>query len=226
MASMHEAATGFLRTLREGDRGAVVAFSDSVKILQSLTDNRALLDDAVKSTVAGGGTALNNALYISLREFGGAARQAGGVRRRAIAVLSDGEDTTSLVSFDDVLELARKSGVSIYTIGLHTKEPAEASPSRRFITQSQYSLKELAQETGAEAFFPLDILELQGVYGSIAQELSSQYSIGYSPSNSRADGRFRTIAVQIVSRPDLRPKTRRGYTAEGGLLSSDQRYRD
>ena len=226
MATVHEAAVGFLRTLRAVDRGAVVAFNDGVQILQPLTGDRAGLEKAVRQTTAGGGTALNNALYIALREFGGGAREASTLRRRAIAVLSDGEDTTSLVSFDDVMDLARKAGVCIYTIGLQSKPPLEASSNRRFLSQSQYSLKALAQETGAEAFFPADIVELQGVYGSIAQELSSQYSLGYSPVNARADGRFRTIVVQIVSRPELRPKARRGYTAEGvGPLPEDRARR-
>jgi Ca-activated chloride channel family protein len=217
MDVVHEAAAGFLKTLRAGDRGAVVAFSDTVDVLQALTSDRAALEAAIDTTRAHGATALNNALYVAIKQFGRSAQESGEVRRQAIAVLSDGEDTSSLMSFDDVMALAKKSGVNIYTIGLQSKYAAArmaAGGTRRYFSESEYSMKTLAQETGAQAFFPLEIAELKGVYASIAQELASQYSIGYAPSNPRRDGRFRRIVVQIASRPELRPRARAGYTAE------------
>jgi len=118
MGIVHDAAAGFVSTLRDGDRGAVLSFADTVSILQPLTSDRAALETAVRSTNANGSTSLNNAVYIALKQFGGGARAAGSVRRQAIVVLSDGSDTSSLVSFDDVLALARRSGVSIYTVAL------------------------------------------------------------------------------------------------------------
>ncbi len=221
MEVVHQAAINFLRTLRSGDRGAVVSFADGVQIIEKLSLERPKLEQAVHQTAAHGGTALNNALYVALREFGGATRETGPVRRRAIALLTDGEDTSSVVSFDDVMGLARKSGVNIYTIALQSQPGATTVPRNRFLSTSQFSLKSLAQETGAEAFFPSQVAELQGVYGSIAQELSSQYSIGYTPSNPRADGRFRRIVVRVVSHPEMRPRARTGYTADGGGTALD-----
>jgi Ca-activated chloride channel homolog len=214
MAAVHEAAINFLRILRSGDRGAVVSFADHVQILEELSPDRAKLEQAVNQTGARGGTALNNALYVSLRQFGGATREDGPVRRRAIALLTDGDDTSSVVNFDDVMALARKAGINVYTIALQSTPAGMATPGRRFLSTSQFSLKSLAQETGAEAFFPAQVTELQGVYSSIAQELSSQYSIGYTPSNSRADGRYRRIVVRVVSHPEMRPRARAGYTAD------------
>jgi Ca-activated chloride channel family protein len=213
MDVVHEAAINFLRTLRQGDRGAVVSFADGVQILEKLSAEKPRLEQAVHQTVAHGGTALNNALYVALREFGGTTRDDGPVRRRAIALLTDGDDTSSVVSFEDVMGLARKAGVNIYTIALQTQPIAANAPGHRFLSAAQFSLKSLAQETGAQAFFPTQITELQTVYGSIAQELSSQYSIGYSPSNSRADGRFRKIAVRVVTHPRC---ARRLAPAHGG----------
>jgi Ca-activated chloride channel homolog len=221
MEVVHEAAINFLRTLRNGDRGAVLSFADGVQVLEKLSAERPKLEQAVHQTAAHGGTALNNALYVALREFGGATRDDGPVRRRAIALLTDGEDTSSVVSFDDVMGLARKAGVNVYTIALQSQVGATAISGHRFLSTSQFSLKSLAQETGAEAFFPVQVTELQGVYGSIAQELSSQYSIGYTPSNSRADGRFRRIVVRVVSHPEMRPRARAGYTADGGSTELD-----
>jgi Ca-activated chloride channel family protein len=223
MPAVHTAAINFLRTLRPGDRGAVVTFSDNVQVLERLTAERSRLEQAVQSTTARGGTSLNTALYVALREFAGS-KEDGAVRRRAIALLSDGEDTSSVVSFDDVLALARTSGVNIYTIALQTPAVAAASP-RRMLSSSQYSLKSLSQETGAAAFFPEQITQLQGVYSAIAQELSSQYSIGYSSSNSRADGRFRRIVVRVVSHPEMRPRARTGYTANDGSPAPDSTRR-
>jgi Ca-activated chloride channel homolog len=217
MDVVHEAAIGFLRTLRPGDRGAVVGFADGVDVLQELTEDRASLEQAVNRTTARGATSLHNALYIALKQFGRGRQQDGDVRRQAIAVLSDGEDTSSLVTFDDVLGVARKSGVGIYPISLQSKNAASRLAStggRRFLSESEYSMRLLAQETGAQAFFPMQIFELKNIYGEIAQELSNQYSLAYAPTNARADGRFRKIVVRVATRPELKLRTRTGYTAD------------
>lgn len=210
---VHDAAAGFLRSLRDGDRGAVIGFSDSVRVLQPLTSDRDQLEKAVRSTNARGSTSLNNAVYVSLKQFGRSARADGDVRRQAIVVLSDGEDTSSLVSFDDVLALARKTGVNVYTVSLQSKYEAARQQGPRYFSDSDYAMKTLARETGAQAFFPPPT-GLKTVYGAIASELASQYSIGYVPANGRADGRFRRIVVQIVTHPSLHPRTRPGYTAD------------
>ena len=217
MDVVHEAAIGFLKTMKKGDRGAVVAFADSVDIVQPLTRDRRLLEAGIRRTAARGATSLHNAIYIALKQFGRAAQQDGDVRRQAIAVLSDGEDTSSLVSFDDVMELARKSGVSIYPIVLQSRSASSRvvnEGQRRFYSEAEYSMRTLAQETGAQAYFPVQVIELKGIYAAIAQELSSQYSLAYSPNNGRADGRFHKILVRVSTRPDLKLRTRTGYTAE------------
>ena len=214
MTIVHEVALGFLRTLHQHDRGAVVAFNDGVDVLQTLTSDHELLATAVGRTQPHGATALRNALYVAMKQFGRLAMQTGDVRRQAIAVLTDGQDTSSLISFEDVLALARKSGVNIYTIALRSDGPATADRTRHQYSESDYSMKVLATETGAQAFFPDFVQDLKGVYALIADELSNQYSIGYSPSNSRADGRFRRVVVKMPTRPDLRPRFRAGYTAE------------
>jgi Ca-activated chloride channel homolog len=217
MSIVHEAALGFLKTLRDGDRGAVVSFNDHVAIAQALTTDNAALEAAVKSTIAHGATALHNALYISLKEFGRSTQHGLDVRRQAIAVLSDGEDTSSLVSFDDVLKVARATGVSIYAIRVQSEFAtvrANLDPNRRQFSESTYAMKTLAQETGGQAYFPEDITDLKNVYAGIAQELSTQYSLGYTPSNGRRDGRLRRIIVQLPLQPTLRPRARSGYTAD------------
>ena len=123
-------------------------------------------------------------------------------------MLSDGEDTTSLVSFEEVMELAKRSETSIYTIGL---QPRDATYQKGF-REAEFVLRQFAQETGGRAFFVQKAEELSGAYGQIADELSSQYSIAYASKNPRRDGAWRKIAVQ-VARPSVTTRTRRGYYA-------------
>ena len=223
MDVVHEAAIGFLRTLREGDRGAVVTFADGVDIVQTLTGDGDALEAAVRRTTARGATALYNALYISIREFGQRMRLNGAIRRQAIAVLTDGDDTSSLMNFDDVLAVARKSGVSIYPIALQARQTGSrhsSSAQRRSYSNGDYSLRQIAQETGAQAFFPRHIDELNAIYSTIGQELSSQYALAYASGNAQADGRYRRITVRIAERPELRLRTRTGYTVDEGRTST------
>lgn len=214
MAVVQEAALGFIRTLRPGDRGAIIEFNDTVNVIQELTSDGPLLERAVRQTHAKGGTALHNAVYIALKQFGGASTTASDVRRQSIAVLSDGNDTVSLLSFDDVLGQARRSGVNVYTIALKSEFQQAGPRERRYLSESDFAMKTLANETGAQAFFPVQIAELKGIYAVIAQELSSQYSIGYAPTNARRDGGFRRILVRLISHPGLKLRARSGYMAE------------
>lgn len=210
MSVVHEAALGFVKNLREQDRAAVVAFSDGVEVIQPLTADGGRLETAIRGTVARGATALHNAIYVSLKQFGRAAKDTTEIRRQALAVLSDGDDTSSLIGFEDVLELAQRSGVSIYPIAL---SPEPDATGQRAPSQAAYALRRLAQDTGAQAFFPSHVRELGGVYASIARELANQYSIAYAPQNTAADGRFRRIVVRVSSRPELKLRARTGYIA-------------
>jgi len=215
MDVVHNAARGFMKMLREGDRGAVVSFADSVTVLQPLTFDAQAIETAINSTQARGSTSLYNAIYVSLKQFGRSASDAGEVRRQAIAVLSDGEDTASVVAFEDVMALARKTGVAVYTIALQSQFAAlRSSGGKKYFSDAEYAMKSLAQETGAQSFFPGSVHELKGVYDVITDELAAQYSLGYSPSNGRSDGRYRRIVVRVATNPNYRPRTRTGYVAE------------
>ena len=119
MTTAQDAAIGFVRKLRPTDLGEVIGFDSRAEVLQKFTSNTAELEQAIRKTVAGGSTSLNNAIYISLKGLKKIPiRQEEEIRRQAIILLSDGEDTSSLVTFDDVLDLARRSETAIYAIGL------------------------------------------------------------------------------------------------------------
>ncbi|MSO53173.1 MAG: VWA domain-containing protein [Acidobacteria bacterium] len=207
MENAQEAAIGFAGKIRPQDLAQIVDFDSRVEIRQTFTNKLAELERAIRSTSPGGSTALHNAVYISLKELAKVkAKNPEEIRRQAIVVLSDGEDTSSLVSFEEVLELAKRSETAIYTIGL---QPRETTALRGF-REAEFTLRQLAQETGGRAFFTQKVEELKDVYGQITEELSSQYSMGYSPRNPRRDGAFRRLVVQ-VARPNTTTRTKRGY---------------
>jgi Ca-activated chloride channel family protein len=208
LRTAQEAATGFVKKLRDQDLAQVIDFDSRVLIAQSFTNNVSDLETAIRKTVANGSTSLHNAIYISLKELKKVqARNADEVRRQAIVVLSDGEDTSSLVSFDEVLDLAKRSETAIYAIGLRSKGPDHA---RGSFNEADYVLRELSQQTGGRVFFAQNASELAGIYGQIADELSSQYMLGYSSSNPKRDGAWRRIVVRVDEANTI-ARTKQGY---------------
>jgi Ca-activated chloride channel family protein len=190
----------------------VIDFDSRVNILQPFTNEVALLEKAIMQTSAGGSTSLHNAIYISLKELK-KVRAVGveDIRRQAIVVLSDGEDTTSLVSFEEVLDLAKRSETSVYCIGLRGSESAAAKGFR----EADFTLRQLAMETGGRAFFPKSVDELAGIYGKISEELANQYVLGYTSKNPRRDGAWRRVVIKI-DRPGTTARTKQGYFAPAG----------
>ncbi|MCX6549812.1 MAG: VWA domain-containing protein [Acidobacteria bacterium] len=206
------AALGFVRSLRAQDQAQVIDFDGRVSVVAPFTAARADVEKAITSTVAGGSTSLYNAIYIALKELSKTrSRSAEELRRQAIIVLSDGEDTSSLVSYDEVLEQAKRSETAIYAIGIRTRDPY----SGKAYSDADYVLRQLTSQTGGRVFFPERIEELPAIYAQISEELSNQYMVGYTSSNTHRDGRWRRIAVR-VTRPTVSARTRQGYYAPGG----------
>ena len=206
--TLQVAATNFVHRLKPKDLAQVIDFDSRVSIRQPFTPNQSELETAIHQAVPGGSTSLHNAIYISLKELGKIrAQNEDDVRRQALIVFSDGEDTSSLVSFEEVLDLAKRSETSIYTISLRGSDA-----SARGFREAEFIMRQLAQETGGRSFFPGKIEDLNGVYTQIADELASQYTLGYTSKNSRNDGAFRRLVVQ-VARANAVPRTKRGYYA-------------
>jgi Ca-activated chloride channel family protein len=211
MATVRQAATGFASHLREGDRVTVVSIKDTARTLHELDGDVQGACEAIRRTSASGGTALYNALYATIRQMQKVHEADGEIRRQAIVVLTDGDDTTSLVTFDDLLVLAKQAGIALYTITLRSPYPQIGGlTSLKYSSESEFAMKSLALETGARSFFPTDISQLAGVYSLITQELSSQYALGYTSNNPRRDGAFRRILVRVDA-PNVRTRTRSGY---------------
>jgi Ca-activated chloride channel family protein len=216
MATAQQAAVGFVERMTADDMATVIDFDSRAEILQTFTDDQAQLQAAIRRTTAGGSTSLYNAIYIALNEFKRMrAASQDEVRRQAIVVLSDGEDTSSLVAFDEVLELAKRTEVSIYAIGLLDQNGNTSRRGLGGFREAEFVLKQFAQETGGRAFFPSSANELAGIYGQVADELAAQYTLGYAPKNARRDGRWRRVVVR-VERPDALARTKQGYYAPTG----------
>ena len=207
LQTAQDAAIGFIRRMRSQDVAQLIDFDSRVQIALPFTNDVAGLEAAIRRTSAGGSTSLHNAIYISLKELKKIrAESAEDIRRQAIVVLSDGEDTSSLVGFEEVLELAKRSETAVYAIGLRSRDYDR----RRSFSEADFVLRQLAQQTGGRVFFPKQAGELGGVYATIADELSSQYTIGYTSRNPKLDGAWRRIVVRLAA-PNLTARTKQGY---------------
>jgi Ca-activated chloride channel family protein len=200
---IHENSVEFMKALRPGDRGAVAAFNDAFTVVQPLTEDRAQLTTAIRSTRPAGSTSLRNALYIALKQAQTMRPEPGELRRQAIVAVSDGKDTASLVPVEDVLSLAQNSGVSLYIVTIRPPRigeiPVETDP------QADFDLRTLARSTGAEAFFLNDVKNLKSTLAEIAGELVTKYSLAYVPTDTAADERFRHIDVRVTTNPATGP---------------------
>jgi Ca-activated chloride channel homolog len=207
MTTAQEAAVGFAKRLQPDDVAEIIEFNSQVEILQDFTNDAGALETAIRSTTADGSTALYNAIYISLKELRKIKpRTEDEIRRQAIVVLSDGDDTSSLLPYEEVLDLAKRSETVIYTIGLREQRDG----GRPTFREAEYVLRQLAKETGGQSFFPNSVHELPKIYDQISQELSTLYSIAYSSKNPLRNGAWRRIVVR-VAQPGMIARTRQGY---------------
>jgi len=208
LATAQEAAVGFVRRMRREDAIEVIDFNKEVRVAHPFTNDAAALERAIRGTSVNGSTSLYNAIYISLKELKKErALSAEEIRRQAIIVLSDGDDTSSLVGYEDVLNLAQRSETAIYAIGLRQQEPG-----RQRFKQAEFVLRQLSQETGGRLFFASSVIELPKIYQQISEELASQYSMAYTPKNPLRNGAWRRIIVR-VQRSGAIARTRQGYYA-------------
>jgi Ca-activated chloride channel family protein len=202
------AAVRFIKTLQPTDDAQVAQFTRRYTVLQEPTSDAGALEAAVMRVEASGETSLYESLYVALKDL--KRRRPNDqqtMRRQAMIVLTDGEDTSSMVTEDQLMDLARRAEVAIYAIGLFSPKPsiAENPPPTHFLTA-------LSRETGGRAYFPKSLSDLEGIYDRIASELRMLYGVGYVSANTRRDGAWRKIAVETV-RENLIVRHRLGYHA-------------
>jgi len=207
------AALRLVKALGPADAAEIIQFNERASVLEGFTSDKATLERAINNTRASGATALYTALYVALKDLA-RERKAGDLRRYAIALLSDGQDTASRVTDEQVLDLARKNEVVVYSIRPRSGESVSNDPQGP--GEADYFLSVLGRDTGGQAFFPASLSELNGVYDRIAEELRSEYSLGYVSSNASRDGRWRRIGILTPGRGGLQVRHRPGYFAPRG----------
>jgi Ca-activated chloride channel family protein len=204
LAFEKRAAAEFLQTsLRPHfDRAAVVTFDHVFEVRQDYTDDPYLLAVSLSHIIAGGGTRLYDALYFVIQN-----KLSGDERRKAVILLTDGDDKSSRRSPEDVADLAQRNNVSIYAISMNSLGVKPEAFDR-----SDAALDSLSRETGGLSLFPTRLESLSSNFEKIVNELRTQYAIGYRSSNSKRDGTFRRIRIEMNGQ-NFVVRTRTGYYA-------------
>ena len=199
-----EAAIEFLNSIIRPryDKAFVVGFDATPEVTQDFTDNTEGLSAGVRMLRAGGGTAMYDALYFACRDKLLKQEQIGPVRR-AIILLSDGEDNLSHVTREEAIEMAERAEVIVYTISTNISGMKG---------KGDKVLERIAEATGGRAFFPFQMRDVSDSFLSIQEELRSQYAMAYKPADFVADGRYRTIEI-LAQEKGLKVRTRKGYYA-------------
>jgi Ca-activated chloride channel family protein len=187
------------------DQAFVVGFDVTPEVTQDFTDNTEKLAHGVHELRPGGGTALYDALYFACRDKLMKAPKSTTVRR-AIILLSDGEDNQSHVTREEAIEMAQRAEAIVYTISTNVSGTKGAGDK---------VLERIADATGGHAFFPFQIRDVANAFAEIQDELRSQYAISYKPADLKADGHYRTIEIVANDRKNLRVRSRRGWYAPG-----------
>lgn len=199
-----EAAIEFLsQTIRRNyDQAFVIGFDVTPEVTQDFTDDTEKLANGVRILRPGGGTALYDAIYYACRDKL-MKHPMGGATRRAIILVSDGDDNQSHVTREEAIEMAQRAEVSIYTISTNLTESGG---------HGDKTLERIAEATGGRSYVPFQITEVANAFASIQEELRSQYAVAYKPSGFQPDGHFRSIEVQATLK-GLHVRSRRGYYA-------------
>lgn len=200
-----EAATDFVDTVIRAheDKAVVVSFDSAAELVADLTDDTEKLNKAIRGLRAGGGTALYDAIFFACRDklmqdhplykF-----------RRAMVILSDGDDNNSRYTRDQALEMAHKSDTVIYTISTNISG---------IEGDGDKILRYFAEQTGGQVFFPFKARDLAQSFENIANELRHQYNVLYRPDPLKTDGLYHPVEVKVKGRKDLVVRARHGYYA-------------
>jgi VWFA-related protein len=200
-----EAAIEFLNQIirPRSDKAFVVGFDTTAELTQDFTDNTERLSHGVRMLRPGGGTAMYDAIYFAARDKLMKSPETGPVRR-AIIVLSDGEDNQSHVTREEAIEMAQRAEVIVYCISTNVSGVK---------MHGDKVMERIAEATGGRPFFPFKVEDVADAFTEIQDELRSQYALAYRPSDLQRDGRFHSIEILAEKHKDLHVRTRRGYFA-------------
>jgi Ca-activated chloride channel homolog len=199
-----EAAIEFLNQIirRTSDKAFVIGFDTTPEVTQDMTDDTEALSHGVRMLRPGGGTAMYDAIYFACRDKLMQDKSTSATRR-AIILLSDGEDNQSRVSREEAVEMAQRAEVIIYTISTNVSG---------LKLRGDKILEHFAEETGGKAFFPFKIQDVSNAFSEISDELRSQYDVSYKPADFLANGKYRKIEI-LADNKKYKVRARKGYYA-------------
>ncbi len=199
-----EAATNFINSvMRAEDKAVVVSFDTAAELVADLTSDTHILENAVRHLRPGGGTALYDAIYFACKEKL-MLDQPMYKFRRAMVILSDGDDNESRYSREQALEMAQRADTVIYTISTNISHVE---------TEGDKIMRYFAEQTGGVSFFPFQANDLNQSFENIANELRHQYNLFYRPEPLNNDGLYHTVQIKVRNRKDVIVRARRGYYA-------------
>jgi Ca-activated chloride channel homolog len=201
-----ESAIEFLNQIvrPKSDRAFVIGFDTTAEVTQDFTDDTEKLSKGVHALRAGGGTALYDALFFACRDKLQKSAAQNSAVRRAIILLSDGEDNQSRVTREEAIEMAQRSEVIVYAISTNVSGVK---------LHGDKVLERLAEATGGRAFFPFKVQDVANAFSEIQDELRSQYQLAYKPADLQSDGRYHSIEILAENHKNLKVRTRKGYYA-------------
>lgn len=193
---VRRSALAFINAGNPGDEFFLIGFNDEVELLQDYTGDIDELSDALENTVVAGKTHLYDAVYLGIDKA-----HAGTKQKKALVVITDGNDDKSYYSLKDINKKARESDVQVFCVGFLDDMPEKGIFSRRSNSEAKKyhdALVSISDETGGNAYFPKDVSEIRGIVGTIARDIRSQYGIGYISSNTNRNGTFRTVKIELT----------------------------
>jgi Ca-activated chloride channel homolog len=210
---VNKAALAFIRASNPQDQVFLIGFNDDVELLQDYTSDIDEVTDSLENTVVTGATAIFDAIYLGVQKA-----HTGIKPKKAVVVITDGEDNGSYYTLDEMVAKVQESDVQVFSIGFLNEAPKKSffgSWSKTAPEKAREALVKIAEETGGKAFFPDKVTDIHSIVADIAGELRSQYSIGYFSSNSARDGSFRRVKIELSgSKPEgNQVRYRRGYYA-------------
>ena len=199
-----EAATNFVNSvMRRQDKGIVVSFDTAAELVADMTEDTNQLENAIRKLRPGGGTAFFDAIYYACKDKL-MLDQPMYKFRRAMVILSDGEDNESHTSREQALEMAQRADTVIYTISTNISHVE---------TEGDKIMRYFADQTGGTSFFPFQANDLNQSFENIANELRHQYNLFYRPEPLKNDGRYHAVQIKVKDRRNLLVRARRGYYA-------------
>jgi Ca-activated chloride channel homolog len=209
---VNRSALAFIKASNPEDEVFLVGFNDEIELLEDYTSDIDLITDALENTIVSGGTALYDAIYLSIQKA-----QTGKKPKKAVVVVSDGEDRDSYYKLDELVAKVQELDVQVFTIGIMNPVPEKGlfgRFSKSVPEKAHDALQKISEETGGKSFFPQKVADMNPIVSEIAHELRNQYSIGFISSNPARDGAFRRVKVVLEGAdPTHHLRYRKGYFA-------------